>query len=255
MLADSLARSSVIPWLTADYATGKRLALETIEVSRSIDNAWGQAEGHWRLAVLAMDTGDFDAALVAIQEAIRWGEPAGHMGALVGVWILRVWLDLIVGAVEQGISRGEETLEKTREVFSGWRAWALAIFARLYVAQGNLERADVLAREAVDATSPGDFIMYVPVMLADGEVGLARGEVERALERVKQALAYFEQSHIRYLRADVLYLQARTLAQAGQMQQARDVFTQAYEEAERLVVRRLLCDIQLVWNEFGEAKG
>lgn len=189
---------------------------------------------------------------MAIGEAIRWGEPAGHMGALVGSWILRVWLDLIRGAIEPGIVRGKETLAKTTELFSGWRAWALAILARLYLAQGSLELAEPLTREAVESTASGNFITYVPALLADGEVSLAQGASDRALERVHQALAYFEQSHTRYLHADVLYLQARTLAQMGQRQQADEILRQAYHEAEQLGTRRLLSEFQRTGTGLGD---
>ena len=125
------------PWLTADYATAKQLALETIETSRSIDHPWGQAEGHWRLAILSIDTADYDATAYRNQGSNSLGGTCGAHGSR-----NRRLHPPRLARPHRGASRGRNPAAANKPLlkparFSGWNTWALAILAHLYPAKAT----------------------------------------------------------------------------------------------------------------------
>src|SRR5262249_7635104 len=150
------------------------------------------------------------------EAAMRLGEQAGHMGAVVGASIVLAWMDELLGTVEQGLAQARASVSKAEVAFAGWRPWAQSALGRLLLLHNDLAEADQEAQEAAAAVPPEAFLTFVPVMLADGEVALALKENERALERADQAIEFLQQARFRYLLSDALYLRGRALWQSGQ---------------------------------------
>jgi tetratricopeptide (TPR) repeat protein len=121
--------------------------------------------------------------------------------------------------------------------------------------RNDLAEADKQAKAAAAAVPPEDFLTFVPVMLADGEVALALKENDRALARAEQAILFLRRARFRYLLSDALYLRGRALWQSGRIDQAYEVLRQARTEAEAVGSRRSLLSILAALSELETQRG
>jgi predicted ATPase len=169
-----------------------RLALEGF---REVGERWGIGQALFALAELSATRGQFDAAVVALEEAEGVFVGLGNREDLAQLVIRRAWARAEAGEVEQGLE--------------------------------DLETADRLA----DEVGAEDLKLFV--LLARGEFARWQGRLDAARELLDAAIARFERSErpADQMYALMLASRGRVDAAAGDLEGARGWHRRALEAA------------------------
>lgn len=242
MLADSLSGSSSAHVYAGEYNKAIALSEQALEISRAINNVWGQSYSQMQLVDVALQRGDYGRAIALGEECIRLGEKAGF---IVSQMYARRSLALAyadLGALDRALELIEEarTAASAHDLTIG-EALVLGTLARLQIAAGRLtEAADTIA-EAQGGPYRASWVLFrLPVHIADIEYMIQRGERRRATAAADDLIRRLRKHGIRSQIPEALYLKGKALQELGQRKAAREYFLEARVEGSRIGAQRVL---------------
>jgi class 3 adenylate cyclase/tetratricopeptide (TPR) repeat protein len=257
MLSDNLGNTSIRLFDGGEYDQALAAAEESLRISQSIGNRWGQASSQLIVGQVYFDRGQPDDAIASMENAVRWGEPIGHSFAL----ILRAdlgWVYASLGAVQRGLELAQQAYERVAvERLPAARIGPISALARIYVLNRDLAAAQALVQEGRAIYDPASLLLFshYTLALADGELALARQEYEGAVMRMDKMLTQLERAQTRPYIADALYLKSQALFALNRVAEARGALQTARARAEALGSRRNLWPILLAWSEIEAGQG
>ena len=130
MLADSLATASMISLHHGRVSTAASpYPIESFQISKEIDNLWGQSYSRFMVGDAYWERGQPDLALEMMEHCLRVGEEAGFMPAQILSSRARLALGLCLSRTKRGLR--PELAERTRSIwrdsFSDICTWASAL--------------------------------------------------------------------------------------------------------------------------------
>jgi ATP/maltotriose-dependent transcriptional regulator MalT len=258
MLADSLSLSTHFHIFSGHYDQAIAAADEALDISRAIDNQWGQASSRVYISYVYLDRGEMDQAMQIMQEAMRLGEQTGLLFASIIPATDLAWVHASLGAVEQGLAlaRRAQALESKVQL-PFLRAYPFVALARLHLAQGDLAAAQAAIHNLKSKLPKEGMLWFIPnfMPLVEGELALAQHDDERALTLMNEQIDYLRRSQTHFFASDALHLKARALLALGRADEAGEALVQARTEAERVGSRRSLWPILLALSHLEAGRG
>jgi len=223
--------------LSGRAVEGIRHALESLACLERAGRAWWIGQAHWVVGLNHAQLGDLEAALEAETRSRVMGETVGNRQLQASaLWATGI-VHAALGQVEAGIEACERSLAVapdplTRAVALGWlgfafveqgdapraipaletavqqhgvfrfpqfQGWFTVFLAEAYRLDGQLERADATAREALEIARAARSLYGIALALrALGRGQLAAGAPAEATTTLQEALAGFEAIQARY---------------------------------------------------------
>ena len=256
MLADSLATSAEGYFFLGDYTSARELAQEAYQLSKSIGNLWNQAFSRWSIGYLALERGDIEESIHALQDAIDVGKQSGFIAAALIAQGMLGWVYGLYGNLQKGIEI-IQAISYPQDISIGFEAWHLGVLAQLHLANGNLPQAEAIIQRAYVGLDLADLTWFSPVfvMLADGEIAMVRQEYTRVIALTDQLIKRMRELNMRPFVSDALLLKANALRAMGNLESARAILVQAREDAQDLGSRRTLWEICAALSQVEAACG
>jgi class 3 adenylate cyclase/tetratricopeptide (TPR) repeat protein len=247
LLADNLVSSAMPYYHGGDLARARSLTEEALEISRKIDNGWGQAYALMALGIIQLDTGEIASGIQSLEECLRVSLQANFVGGSSFAPSYLAWVLALLGDPTRALHWAERALQSTdrqdpARVFPlGIKAVILARQGQLAEAERTLQRIDISA----DHAFPDPIFAGWSASL-DSELALARGHLERALSVAEQGIDRLSRLDVRTIVPNLQLGRARALRQLGRLEQARSALQEgrrlAAETGARLTLMELLLE-------------
>src|SRR5579859_1016214 len=251
MLADNRINCALSSYLAGAYAAADTLAAEGYELSRRIGNNWCQAFSSLTSATICLEIGDLDRARAANDQAVRLGEMAGFLTALVFAPACQAVAYAQVGAIARARDLAEHALATAEARIPRWRPLALAGLALVLVLGGDPPAATRTLQECRQTDVTADILSQLLLLPAEGEVGLEGEDYVGVIQRMDA----FCDLHVQHLRPQALYYQGRALLAQGHAAAADALWAQAQQEATAMGGRRALWPILAARARLAAAQG
>ena len=181
-------------FMRGEYQVPIANSVEALEISRSIDNIWGQWSAASSPSFTYMELGEFGKSI----EATKLADSLSREGGLVlqqsfGYRML-AWTYAYLGAVDLGTQYYLEARDtELEEVPPPLRSWMAALLGMFEIAIGDLRSAERNIEETQTALDFNDFTYPAPAfaLLARGELALAQGAWDRAIIESDEMIARF----------------------------------------------------------------
>ena len=217
---------------------------------------WAEAAIVAQLSVLYAFVGRFADARAAIARSQAAFTASGAKLSWAECAMMAGWIEMMAGnpaAAEQVLTEGREVLREIGE--RGWLCAVVTVLARAVYAQGRLDEAQQLTREAEAITAAGDISEQVRWRLTRAKVLARRGRFRAARQLTGEAQALAAPTSWPAMHAEVLIAQAEVSELAGAREEAADSLRTAlrlYEERQasalaaqtRATLASLLADCQ-----------
>jgi tetratricopeptide (TPR) repeat protein len=236
MLADNLASTAMLHSILAQYDLAVERSHESLGISERTGNLWGQSYGRVALGIAAFARGELGSAIREMSRCIDLSEQAGFVYPQTA---LRAMLAIVYGLAGD-LDTAEALANQVRRLelaasFPGQVSGESAL-AWVAIQRGDLERARQHLPES-STTSMGSKIVTldspIPLVMAIPAYHFARGDYAGALRSVDELIAAFEEFEWRSVRGPLLMMRGRSLKELGRSDEARDVFSTAYDEQRR----------------------
>jgi tetratricopeptide (TPR) repeat protein len=236
MLADNLASTAMLHSILAQYDLAVERSHESLAISERTGNLWGQSYGRVALGIAAFARGELGSAIREMSRCIDVSEQAGFVYPQTA---LRAMLAIVYGLAGD-LDTAEALANQVRRLelaasFPGQVSGESAL-AWVAIQRGDLERARQHLPES-STTSMGSKIVTldspIPLVMAIPAYHFARGDYAGALRSVDELIAAFEEFEWRSVRGPLLMMRGRSLKELGRSDEARDVFSTAYDEQRR----------------------
>ncbi len=257
MLADNLASAADHAASFGNYAHALALAEEAYRISQSIGNVWNQAYSRWVMGDVYLEQGEFDQAIIALNETMDLGEQAGFV---VAAWVSRLLLALFYGRIgmpSRGIALLEPKTQWVRTVDVPFKALGFGVLGYLYLLMGDPARAEQFIAEAKAEANLDDLVNFARILLAltEGELALSRQDYARVVELMYSLLDKYRTTKLRLFKCDVMLLAAQGLRAQGHLDAAYAMLSQARDEAQTVGNRRTLWRILADLAEIEDIRG
>jgi predicted ATPase/DNA-binding SARP family transcriptional activator len=240
MLADSLSGSCIAHVYAGDFDRAVACSQEAFQISRSIENLWGQSYSQWTIGDAFAERGEFSRAIEAMEECIRLGKQAGLLPSqtYTRTKLAQVYMEL--GSLDKAMQLLQEALTLSRNHLPTDIAQGLGVLARLYVRMGDLRGAEAAIKEGRnDPYQESWVVFYLPVLLAEAELALCEGHPSRAFSATEDLITRLRCYGMRSLLPEALSLQAKAYLSLGQDSMAYDRFLETQRAAELIGSRRI----------------
>ncbi len=260
MLADSRSTAALYLFYAGRLQEAMAAAEEGLRISRSIQNLWGQAFGTGMLGYPSQELGLMGQAIEAWEQSHRLGEPSGLIMTVVYVGADLAWLYATLGAMARALELAIQAVDSSSRVMPAWRAWPVAVLARLHLLRGDVAQAEALIEDGCEGTLPYHFNRLLrsgasAVFLAQAELALARGNPARAISLTSDLADYLRRVGAGTFLPDALVVKGRALLAQGGADEARAVLIEARSEAEAIGSRRTLWQILAALSEVETRSG
>ena len=239
MLTDGLATAAEIYLFGGLYDEALRSAEESLQLSRSIHNIWGESYSQFAVGHIHWDRGDSARAIDVMESSIRLGIEAGFTTPQI---YTRAELAMVYGSlgdIQHGIALAEQAAELAAAQFPTFQPPALAILATLHQMQGaDAEATRLLQMAHADFAAQNPLVRPV-VFQAMVTCALAQGDYSQALQVVDDFIDYVADVHMRHMNADAYYLKGRALLETNRLAEASAAFAEAQRAAGRTGARRI----------------
>ena len=222
LLADNLVSSAMPQFHAGAFAQAMALAEEALEISRYIENEWGQAYALMALGTLLLETGEIGRGIQALQDCLRLGRQANFVGGSVFAPSYIAYVHVVLGDTQGALAWIDQALENT-DLQDPARVFPLSTSAVIHARRGEFEQAERAVQQigiTTDRPFP-DRIFAVWVAVLESELALARGLYEQALAVAERGIAQLDQPELRALLPTIRLRQARSLRKLGRVEQAR----------------------------------
>jgi predicted ATPase len=257
MLVDNLFITASHLALQGDSQAALALTEEAKGICRSINNLWNLAQHRALEGYIFLETGQISAALAAFEESLQVSERAGAQHLQIAGQVDLGWVHAFMGDIEHAVTLGRQAVSRTREMLGGWKAFPLALMARLYVLSGNLDAAEAVLQEAYvdfDPAESGIFAIFW-INLADAEIALAKKAYHQVQTKIEQYTGQLHQMGIRVYVIDGLIIQGKAYLEDGQLDRADQVLSEARLEAAALESRRTLWPVLFLLSQLEARRG
>ena len=241
MLADSLVGTAFGQFLVAgDMQKARAMAEEALEISQSINSAWGQAYTLWTLATFYVLGGEFSAAISAWENALQLSEEANFAMPKIDVPSLLSWVYVRLGAYEKGLELAHVAVEQAdaNEASQPLASLALAL-AHMQIghtaeAQDTLNTAFVHIDPMLSRIETAAFDYTPLVYLMVFEALLACQQYDRIISIIEKSSSTVHKLGIQALRPDLLRIKAEALIATGHSDTVPELLGEAYALAKSL---------------------
>lgn len=255
MLADSFGAEAEAGFNAGDYARALDCARQSLEISVTTGNLWGQAYNNMMFGFVTLDQGEVDRAISYMEDSIRLGDQAGLVASSVGERAELGWVYGSFGDTEKGFETSSEALTVALAKLPEWKPLPIAMMVRVLLVKGDLKQAEGLAGPKKIEPISIPYARYtILVELANVELALAQKDFAKALAIVDDIRSEIP-STIRTDISEVLWHKAKALLGLGQVEQARPVLIEAQALAEALGSRMSLWRIYSMLNEIDSQAG
>lgn len=260
MLADSTAilcrLQHYAGYLPASVSSGE----EALRISRQIRNEWGQSHSLGMLGYPYLELGQVSLALQAWEAALELAQTSGLVAALVGIRADLAWAYAVLGAHERAWRCAELALQATETGMSHWRAWPIAVLARIHLRRNRVVEAEALLREGCAEALPEYYGRLLwsgatTVGLAHGELAIARRDAARAAAVANELLAHLRPQNARVFVPDALFLKGKALLALDRPDDAHAALAEARALVEVMSVQRNLWSICIALSEIEARRG
>lgn len=243
LLADTLARIARCCYVRGDYQQALSANAESLQAARDCGNRWAMSNanfisGHSPYS----DWGELDTAFGILSETIAWAEQAQNLVAMM-CYAEMGWLYGAMGQIQTGFEYVKKAVEVSKRA-KVMTAWASAMMARLYVRENKLDMAEEFLAQGRAGYRPSPFVPNrIYLALAAGEVAIARKENHVAVDSLNSLLDYLSYCGGLAYRPETLYLKSIALQQLDRNDEALTALQEAYQIAQKLMMRRMLWQI------------
>jgi tetratricopeptide (TPR) repeat protein len=236
MLADNLSNVSILALNGGRLDEALARAGEALQISRAVDNKWGQATSRFMLGHVYLERGQIGHALELMEEVVALGLQIGHPPALIATRSDLAWAYASLGATGPALELARQAAAWAEGHFPLWRSWAVATAARIHLLRGELAQAREAAAEARRwlARDTLQFMGYFLTPLAEGELALAEGRSPESLAAAEAVIAYNRHFQVCYMVPPALMLRGRALQLQGEISAAQAAFAEALAAAEAI---------------------
>ena len=264
MLANNLSVSALFAFLRAEYEVPVANSAEALEISRSIDNVWGQWSAASAPCFTYLELGEVGKSI----EAAELADSLSREGGLVlqqpfGDRII-AWAHAYVGAIDLGRPYYLRAKEAALDgVPAPLRSWMLALVGMFEIADGDLDSAATHIEEAQAGFDLKDFTYPSSafVLLARGQLALAQNDVERAVAESNEMIEILQSAGARAFVPDALHFKGKGLLAQGKTAEARECLAEASALAEETGSMRslwqalgALCEVEAGLGNHAEAE-
>ena len=232
------------------------LAEEAEQVARQIDNPWGLAFSAEIKGFAFIELAEFSRAIDSLEAAIRDGVEANFMDPMVTG---RYLLGLVYGGlgdIERGLEMAQLALGTAKNLNPTEQGGPLATMAKLYLGQGEIEKAQAKIDESFAFLSRGlDSPAPVFSLIWGGEVALARGEYEKAIELCERGVEMIRPIGLKGFVCEALSIQGRARRAQGRLDEAYALMDEGRELGEAVKARRVLYDLFEELSELQTLRG
>jgi tetratricopeptide (TPR) repeat protein len=245
MLSENLASSASVTRLAGNDRDALAFAQEAHGIARDIGNLWGQAYALMNIYGIHLDRGELGKAMATMRECIAVAEPAGFIPPQVTTRADLASAHAYLGDLEGAHELLRVALDVATENQQIALPWVRAAKSELHLLEGELDEAEAAVGESRVELLPEPLRSAgsIRVALIRGRIELGRRESIRAVEIADSILDRLRRREIRHSATDALVLKARSLASAGQADEARRVLGEARTEAERREHGRVLWEV------------
>jgi tetratricopeptide (TPR) repeat protein len=245
MLADSTSNAAITQANLGQFDAAIQSSREARDISERIGNLWGQSYSRFVDGDILFERGEVDRAIHVMEECIELGNQAGFV--VPSVWIRSSLASLFgaMGDVERGIELARLALQSAEARLPSWRAWPLAVLARLELLRGRGHDAE-RALDETHVALEGDYLtslmiqMASAIAMARAELALAKGDPAEADRVVGKLLARLKETGGRGCLPEALLIKARAAISGDRKDEARGVLLEARSEAQARSSRRML---------------
>lgn len=257
MLADNLMQTATQAFLRGEYDETIALTDEGIEISRAIGSRISLMSNQGMQLTPSLDRGEIARALQLAQDILHVSKEISGGFNYVMQGALAAWAYATVGTFERATVLANETrLRLAQPGAEFFRAWALVVLARYYLALGDPSAARAaLASSQMEIHAGRVDPAGMSGAVALGECLLAEGAYARAIELMSQRVIVLRRLGFRSSLFEVLFIQAQATRALGETIQAFELLHQARQVAEDMQVRRVLWEIFAALGEMENERG
>jgi tetratricopeptide (TPR) repeat protein len=243
MEVDSVSKLMMLHGFMGQFEQALALSAEAYQISREINNVWGQWQSRGFIGYVHLERGHPGQAITVLKDIIRLGQQGGYPFPLT---YSRANLALVygeLGLIDQGLEMARLALEADGQ-FPQFRVHILAVLAQLHLKQGQMAKAQALVDQArLDPRREAHPIwaLYLPVV--EAELAVQQGDYDQALDVTAAFLTTLHQCGIRTYLLPTLYFRGQGLLGQRQPDAARDCWLEARAVAEEMGSRRWLWPI------------
>jgi DNA-binding SARP family transcriptional activator len=250
MLGDSLVGICLVGVFTGEYESAIASFEEALQISQTLNSLWGLAGSRHNIGLAFADRGEVAKAITVMEEGIRLSEEVGFISPLIVVRadLAGVYGDL--GAFERALELARTAVQVAETKMPVLRVYALDALARLALAQRRIAEAQTWVEQMkADPNRDGWRLSAVLIPQTEGELALAQGDGERARMLAEEAVEAVRRCGARALLPRALLLSGRAWLSLGEWERARDLLREARAEAEAIGSRRTLWKILSALSE------
>jgi class 3 adenylate cyclase/tetratricopeptide (TPR) repeat protein len=246
MLANNLSNSAIPYFLTGEFEAALSAGREARDISRAVENGWGQISSillvnyvHWKLGEPGPAIANMAEAHAEVGKASGVKQPLAFGDGVVA------WIFAALGAPDLGEVQFQRARDLADSMPGVMKPWHYAVLALREIETGNLTGAERFLNHSLKdlqlkiAGSPA----HITAFLARGRLSLAKGQFQLAVDEFEEMLSEFQRADVRYFVADAQYYRALALLSLGQGDMARLSLFEARASAEALNARRILWKI------------
>lgn len=240
MLADNLASTAELSYVTGEFDRSLVFAKEGLELSKEIGNTWGQAYNMFSLAAIYLERGDIDASLESFDTTLDLAHQAKFVAGEIGCLMLKTWIYTMFDDLKSAeiILESIQSIAERYESFAPLYKMSQALFK---LKSGESQEAQRIFQEAGSGYQAESEVAFNPYIYSlHVEINLANEDLETALEVANHYLSSFEKSKIKLLVPDLLNQKARALIGLGQLKEAYPLLQSARTMAMKQDSRRIL---------------
>lgn len=172
MLADSLVGACLVAVFTGQYDAAIACFEEALQISQTLDSLWGLAGCRHNIGFVYGDRGQIAEAMAVMEESIRLSEQIGFISPLIIVRADLATLYGSLGAFERGLETARLAVNIAETKMPLFRVYALVALARLHLEQGRLAEAESLV-DQMRKDPHQDGLGFFPAMILQAEAELA----------------------------------------------------------------------------------
>lgn len=237
MLADNLSMTSIQSFFAGDFDNSLTVSEEAHRLSRSIGTVWGQSMSLMMPGIIQARRGNFARAIELMDECLFLSDQSGNASPLVSI---RSELALVYGQLGMfdhalELVQQAKRLVNTDPVFYQVRLLPVAAEAWVHFFRGDRNRAQLILDQH-EYPHFGFFLGSAPEIMAevDFRLAFARMDYEYALYKSELFLETVMNVGVRSSVPKILRFKGAALRNLNRLDEAREAFALAKEEAESM---------------------
>ena len=256
MLADSLGSEAEARLNAVEFDLALECSRQALQITERIENLWGQSYDRMLMAFVLLETGKLGPGIQLAEQSIQLANRAGLIASGIGLRSELAWVYSYCGVLETGLALIDDALRVAETKQPAWKAFPQAAKIRMYLLQGDVQSAQLLAGDHVLEPISIPYARYtIFLSLANIELAIARGDYTSALSLVENLL----HEVVPLTRVDipeVLRWKAKALLGLGRIDESHSILTEARSLADEsgcnLHLVSVLADLAGVNAELGQ---